>query len=300
MHHGFYLVSLIKSLFIMNTKKILSFLLICMVSFTSTGCNSKTKDTKTDNRSDDQNKSLKNIKDYDPETKTIHVLVALCDNKYQGIVPVPAKIGNGQDPEHNLYWGAGYGIRTYFKKSKEWKFLRSEKLDSVKMERLIFQHITKKNYYLVADVYNGKNIKDCTQDFFYSCAGSLKDTIQINNTSIGIYGNSVLVSYIGHDGLMDFQLSESFENTDGKTRDCIILACFSKKYFGPHLKNTSANPLVWTSHLMAPEAYTLHDALTGYVNGESAEKIRTRAVLAYSKYQKCNEKAARNLLVSGW
>jgi len=30
------------------------------------------------------------------ELRTIHVMVALCDNKYQGIAKVPAKIGNGQ------------------------------------------------------------------------------------------------------------------------------------------------------------------------------------------------------------
>ena len=38
---------------------------------------------------------------YDTTTKTIHVFVALCDNKYQGIVPVPPKIGNGQDLNNN-------------------------------------------------------------------------------------------------------------------------------------------------------------------------------------------------------
>jgi hypothetical protein len=50
------------------------------------------------------------------ESTVIHVFVALCDNKYQGIVPVPAKIGNGQDPLNNLYWGAAYGIKSFFKK----------------------------------------------------------------------------------------------------------------------------------------------------------------------------------------
>lgn len=64
---------------------------------------------------------------YDTLVKTIHVYVALCDNKYQGIVPVPKAIGNGQDPDNNLYWGCGYGIRTYFKKSTEWKLLKKEK-----------------------------------------------------------------------------------------------------------------------------------------------------------------------------
>ncbi len=243
---------------------------------------------------------LKNVDNFDKNTQTIHVLVALCDNKYQGIVPVPEKIGNGQDPDQNLYWGAAYGIKTYFKKSKEWKFLKSEKKDSIRMERLIFQHTSKKNYYLVADAYDGEYIKNCTKDFFYSSSGQMKDVLSVNSTKIGLYGNAKLVSYVGHDGLMDFQLSESFKNTDEKTRDCIILACYSKKFFSPLLRETKANPLVWTSHLMAPEAYILHDALTGYINNESGEQIRSRAALAYSKYQKCSVKAARNLLVTGW
>ena len=65
------------------------------------------------------------------KTKTIHIFVALCDNKYQGIVKVPEKIGNGQDPENNLYWGCAYGIKTYFKRSKEWKFIKSENLNQI-------------------------------------------------------------------------------------------------------------------------------------------------------------------------
>jgi len=104
----------------------------------------------------------------------------------------------------------------------------------------------------------------------------------------------------GHNGLMDFQLSETCSNTDSVKRDVIILACFSKSYFSQHLEAANVNPLLWTTHLMAPEAYTLHDALTGYVNGESNENIRGKAAAAYSKYQKCSLKAARNLLVTGW
>lgn len=266
-------------------------------------CESKGKETTTHifgQPSEKTGKKLKNVDNFDKDTRTIHVLVALCDNKYQGIVPVPEKIGNGQSPDQNLYWGAAYGVRTYFTKSKEWKLLKSEKKDSIRMERLIFQNVADKSYYLVADAYDGQYIENCTKDFLYSNSGQMKDVIAINNTKIGIYGNAHLVSYIGHDGLMDFQLSESFKNTDGKTRDCIILACYSKRFFSPLLQDTKANPLVWTSHLMAPEAYILHDALTGYIRNESAEQIRSRAALAYSKYQKCSVKAARNLLVTGW
>lgn len=234
---------------------------------------------------------------FESDAKTIHIFVALCDNKYQGIVPVPEKIGNGQDPGNNLYWGCAFGVRSYFKRSKEWKFLESRKLNSEKLERIIFKHITK-NYYLVADAYDGKFIKESTIDFLNSSSGKTKDTLKIGKTTIGIGGNSKLLAYVGHDGLMDFQLNETFENTDKEKRDVIILACYSKDYFAPHLAKANVNPLVWTTGLMSPEAYTLHNAISGYLLNEINEQIRTRAAKAYSKYQKCSEKAARNLLVT--
>jgi len=76
------------------------------------------------------------------QTKTIHVYVALCDNIHQGIVPVPERIGNGQDPKNNLYWGAGYGVKTFFKvKTKDWKLVRTISSDDTYiLERLLFKH----------------------------------------------------------------------------------------------------------------------------------------------------------------
>jgi hypothetical protein len=236
---------------------------------------------------------------FDSITNSIHVFVALCDNKYQGIVPVPAKMGNGQDPDNNLYWGWGYGVRTYFKKSTEWKFIESRKIDSTILERLVFKHRAK-NYYIIADAYDGRYIKKCTIDFLNSSSGQKKDSIHIKNEIIGINGNAKLLSLIGHNGLMDFQLPPLTENTDTKKRDCILLACISKNYFSAYLKAANANPVLWTSGLMGPEAYTLHDALSEYVNGKPNERIRTKAAAAYSKYTKCSFNAAKNLLVTGW
>lgn len=253
------------------------------------------KEIKISKNNSEKNKAIP----FTSDAKTIHIFVALCDNKYQGIVPVPEKIGNGQDPDNNLYWGCAFGVRSYFKKSKEWKFVESRKLNSEKLERIIFKHTTK-NYYLVADAYDGKFIKESTVDFLNSSSGTTKDTLKIGKTTIGIAGNSELLAYVGHDGLMDFKLTKTFENTDQIKRNVIVLACYSKNYFSPHLAKANVNPLVWTTNLMAPEAYTLHDAISGYLNKETNEQIRTRAAKAYSKYQKCSEKAAINLLVTGF
>ena len=58
--------------------------------------------------------------------RTVHVFVALADNQNQGIVPVPAALGNGRDPQRNLYWGAAYGLKTFFKASKQQEYSRVE------------------------------------------------------------------------------------------------------------------------------------------------------------------------------
>lgn len=235
------------------------------------------------------------------QVQTIHVMVALCDNKYQGIVKVPKGIGNGQDPDNNLYWGCGYGVRTYFKKSADWKEVRRYKnVDDICLERIVFKHKTK-NYYLVADAYDGRYISDCTIDFLKACAGSKKNTIKLDdNTTLGLYGDAKLVAYIGHNGLMDFSLANTYQNTDGKKRDAIILACYSKRYFSPYLQSAKTEPLLWSTHLMSPEAYTLHDAIAVYINGGTAASVREAAALAYNKYQKCGMKGARGLLVTGF
>lgn len=236
---------------------------------------------------------------FDSSIKTIHIYVALCDNKYQGIVPVPSKIGNGQDPDNNLYWGCAYGIKTYFKNSKDWKIIKCYKKDSVILERAIFKHL-KSDYYLIADAYDGQFIKQTTTDFLNSSSGNKNDTVHVNNIIMGIGANSKMISYIGHNGLMDFQINQKFTNKDNIKRDIAILACFSQKYFSPHLTNANINPTLWSTGLMAPEAYIIHDAIAGYILKETNEAIKIRAAKAYSKFQKCSEKSARNLIVTGW
>lgn len=233
--------------------------------------------------------------------RTIHVMVALCDNKYQGIVPVPAAIGNGQNPATNLYWGAGYGVKSFFSRTNSNWMLVEKKLNPEKniLERLLFRH-RKHAVYLLADAYDGQFIRNTTIDFLNASAGNLNVSEKKANQEIFFGGAADLVAYIGHDGMMDFSLSEKFSGDTLHKRETIILACYSKRFFQPHLKLTGAQPLLWTSGLMAPEAYTLYDAVEAWIDKKGNAEIRQSAAKAYSKYQKCSNKAAYNLLVTGW
>lgn len=232
---------------------------------------------------------------------TIHIITALCDNKYQGIVKVPESIGNGQSPETNLYWGAAYGIKAFFsRKQSDWKLVHLQKnVSDTILERLIFRHKTKP-VFLMADAYDGRYIKKATEDLLEYASGNNGINAIINDIPVSFGGSSDIICYTGHDGLMDFAINRPFNAKSNKQRNAIILACYSKRFFSPHLKNTGAAPLVWTTGLMAPEAYILHDALEARLNNESGDMIRDAAAKAYSKHQKCSMNAAQKLLVTGW
>lgn len=68
---------------------------------------------------------------------------------------------------------------------------------------------------------------------------------------------------------MEFEVEGDFNAIDNKKRDAIILACISKNYFSSYLKQTKSNPLVWTTGLMAPEAYTLKASIDGWILNET-------------------------------
>jgi hypothetical protein len=234
--------------------------------------------------------------------KVIHAFVALCDNEYQGIVPVRPALGNGDDPRNNLYWGALYGVKSFFKRSPNWDLIDTSQPGSVILERCIFKH-KRSNVYLVADAYRGREIKQAIIDFLNAASGTARTPIAIdaeNHTAkLRAHGDSKLTIYVGHDGLMDFELAAYPATKDDRTRETMILACISKTYFRDAILAAGATPLVWTTGLMAPEAYTIENAVEGWILGEDAEGVRLRAAQAYNQFQKCGMRGANRLFVTG-
>ena len=232
--------------------------------------------------------------------RLVHVVVALCDNKYQGIAPTPDSIANGDDPASNLYWGAGYGVKSFFRKAKDWSAVAGvRKTRAAVLERTVYRH-NATGTYLVADAYRGREIEQSIFDFLNFAAGNDVETIEAGHETLHVGGAADLVVYIGHDGLMDFTLPNYPQAADGRKREAIILSCLSKAFFEKPLRRAGAEPLLWTKDLMAPEAYTLKAALDGWMLNEDGEQIRRRAAEAYQKYQKCSMRAALNTFATGW
>jgi hypothetical protein len=210
-----------------------------------------------------------------------HVIVCLADNKHQGIVPVKPRLGNGQDPKNNLYWGALYGVKTYLLKAG-WKRV-ADKTPLVKgmLDRIVLQQKIKQvDARIVAEAWDGREIKKATKRFL----------------KLAAEGKSHVVVYVGHDGLMDFEFKEKPKAVrDAPPTSVAIFACASREYFQDILKGIGAHALVLTSGLMCPEAYTLDAMLKAWFSGSDAPATREAVARAYQKYQKCSIKAARGL-----
>jgi len=122
------------------------------------------------------------------EPLVIHISIPLCDNSNQGIVPVPRKLGNGFDLKNNLYWGAMYGFKAYFKRSTNWELINSEKdFNSSILERVVFKRTlsNQSTVYIVADAYQGDKMKTCLEDYLNSVAGQKNEYLEIDNRKIG-------------------------------------------------------------------------------------------------------------------
>jgi len=227
--------------------------------------------------------------------RSVYVVVALCDNDRQGIVPVPRALGDGDDPSRNLYWGALYGTKSFLKRSKDWTLVSTKRnLDKKILERAVFRHKSK-TVYLVADAYRGAWIRDAIIRFTETAGGNDPATVTHDGTAIPIGGGADVVAYIGHNGLMDFTVPEVKQKQPGRGKAAIVLACKSKPYFGPRLAKLGCRSLLLTTNFMAPEAYTLEAALAGWIAGEQAKQIRERAAKAYHAYQKCGMAGARRM-----
>ena len=150
--------------------------------------------------------------------------------------------------------------------------------------------------YLVADAWDGKYIRDTVIQFLKYNAGKDVIDIKLGEKKIRAGGNAHLIVYVGHNGLMDYSNILNPEPEPGRLpNDAIVLACMSEDYFLSRLKKLGAHPLVLTTGLMAPEAYSLDAAIKMWAEGGDDIQVRKAAAKSYNKYQKTGLKAAERL-----
>lgn len=232
------------------------------------------------------------------EVQVVHVFVALCDNASQGIIPVPAKIGDGDKPDANLYWGCSDGAKSCFRASKSWKALPAVASPRAEvLERVVFRHGRRKDVFLVADAWRGREIKSCLQAFVDAAGGKGgAESIQVKgpdgaDVTLPLGTKARWLAYIGHNGLMEFEVTWPEAPAGGAvatSRRAFVLCCIGQRYF-PKLGIPMA---LTTTQLMYPGAFILRDALEVAMDGKSSAEVKAAAARAYAGNQKISVKAA--------
>jgi len=218
-----------------------------------------------------------------------HVVVALCDNEFQGIVPVPASLGDGDAPQSNLYWGAMYGVRSYFRRQPGWQSVAlAPARDSRVLDRVLFKRDLTRNgkstqVLLVAEAWRGRNIADAIRYFLELNRGEHAERMRAGGLEFDAGGAAHVIVFVGHNGLMDFAApSLPPAKTLPGPHASVVLACMSDSYFADLLSGNSL-PLITTSGLMAPEAYTLAALIEAWFSGADGSQVRLAAASAYAK-----------------
>ena len=211
------------------------------------------------------------------DVRTVGVFIALCDNVHQGIVPVPKAVGDGEDPDHNLYWGCAEGFMGVFGRSPRWKKEAAPKAPSEKVLRTYAGRHASGRMTLTAFAYEGSAIEQCLKDFQAAVSQGKYD----------------LVVYLGHNGLMDFYLDGvAPDPARKKTPECMVLCCKSQQYFSKHIACLEATPILLTTQFMYPGSFLLRDVLEEWVEGAGLKAYRTAAGTAYAANQKIAQKPA--------
>jgi len=229
-----------------------------------------------------------------------HVIVALADNAHQGIVPVPAALGDGDRPQSNLYWGAMYGVKGFLKRNADWRLVPiPASSDPRILERLLFRRDVVRDgrsatVYLLAEAWQGRQIEGSIRQFFEMTRGQHPQTVRVAGRDVAAGGAAHLIAYVGHDGLMDFAVPELTPGSDRVPRVAVVLACYSDHYFSGILRPHVA-PLVTTAGLMAPEAYVLEAIVSGWFEGAGSGEVVEGAANAYARYQKISVASARRI-----
>jgi hypothetical protein len=236
------------------------------------------------------------------EPLIVHIMIPLCDNFHQGIVPVNDQLGDGMNLRTNLYWGAGYGVKTHFSRSADWKQIYNHKdVDSNILERVVFEKTFENNakVILIADAFRGDRMLECLEYFFRSLSGEMLDSFIVNESTFYTNSGADLLAFNGHNGLMDTDV-DLIVNKDGKYRDAVVIACASDYYFDKKLNYVNAYPLVTTTNLLAPEAYVIKAVIESWALQKTEEEIRLSAGDAYHNIQQCGQRGARALFRTGW
>ncbi len=230
----------------------------------------------------------------------VQVHVPLCDNDV--LRCGRGRLGDGEDPEGNLYWATSGGFRGWFgRKGSPWRLVHriaapQEDVIEIRVWRrkvspgtaLRARGVRKAiPVYVVAYAWRGESIGRAMKAYADDLFGRAPRTISLPGGEVLAAGGAArLVAFVGHNGWMDvsdFAWPKAPRNAPRKAT--IAVACITEDYLVPAVPAERRVPLLFTRSLLFAGAHAFEGAVSAFAEGASLSGIRESAVRAYAAGQ---------------
>lgn len=221
----------------------------------------------------------------------VQVHVPLCDNDI--IWCGNQRLGDGDDPDRNLYWATSGGFRGWFgRKSLGWRLVHRQRdphkdvLDlkvwrkRVRPSAALRKRGVSKPFavYVVAHAWRGEAIGMAMKAYARDLFGSKARAIDIEGITVQAGGAARVVGFVGHNGWMDVREFRWPAQSKGPLRKgTIAIACITEDYLADAVPDETRVPLLFTRSLMFAGAHSFEGAVSAFAEGQSLSAIHSRA-----------------------
>ena len=233
----------------------------------------------------------------------VEVHVPLCDNEFTRCGN--AKLGDGDNPDTNLYWSTTPGLGVWFaRKGGGWKRVYhatdgKDTGDADVLELHVYRRTittsaawrkrgAPKTYEvdLVIHGWRGSAIDRALAAYAADVSGQGTRTITLaDKTQIAAGGSARIVAFVGHNRLMDLDKFD-WPKAGDDIKGTIAIACHTKSYMKDDVPAATRVPLLMTNDFLFSNAAPLEGAVLAFARGGGYSQIRTDAATAYAAIQK--------------
>jgi len=231
----------------------------------------------------------------------VEVHVPLCDNTI--IACGNAKLGDGDNPDTNLYWSTTPGFGEWFaRRGAGWKRVLRQKAGATGDRDVLAVHVYRRavaapaswkkrgvpetfELDVVVHGWRGSAIDRALAAYAADVSGGPARTLVLDDTSrLDAGGAAQLVAYVGHNRLMDLERFE-WPAPPAAAKGTIAIACSTAPYMEAEVSAATRVPLLMTRDLLFANAAPLEAAVLAFASGGDYARIRRDATAAYAEVQ---------------
>ncbi len=228
----------------------------------------------------------------------VEVHVPLCDNTI--IACGNAKLGDGDNPDTNLYWSTTPGFGSWFaRKSSGWKRVAKLREGETGDNDVLALHVYRRSVStpaawkkrgapasmeidIVVHGWRGTAIDRALAAYAADISGQGTRTITlVDGSTLDAGGAAQIVAWVGHNRLMDVD-AYTWPAPGTATKGTIAIACHTAAYMEESVPSATRVPLLMTRDFLFANAAPLEAAVLAFASGGTYAKIRLDAATAYA------------------